>query len=71
MDNEYRKIKETLAVLDQECIAKEKAGARAKRRFESALFDLMEAERALGAALQKRTSFEGRHMDIIHANLKK
>jgi hypothetical protein len=68
MNNEQ--IKERLNDLDKECVVKEKAGAKAKRRFELALAALMEAERELGAVLQKRSAFEGRQ-DVLYPSLER
>ena len=51
---------------DQECDQLDSAIARAKTRFDLALFDLMQAERAHAAACQRRTAFEGRHQDLLN-----
>ena len=59
-----QEFKETVKRMDVECDKLDRAIARAKARFDSALFDLCQAERAHAAACQRRTAFEGRHDDL-------
>ena len=61
-----KECQETVKRLDSECDKLDSEIARAKARFDSALFDLMQAERAHAAAIQRRNAFEGRHQDLLH-----
>lgn len=54
--------KERMRELDREYKARERTRDAAKRRYELALADLMQAEHALGAIWQKRTAWEGMNL---------
>lgn len=57
--------KQGLKDLDAECARMDKAKSRAKIKFDSALSDLLAAERALSMSLQKRMAFEGKYQDAL------
>lgn len=58
--------KATVARMDQECDKLEYSAKAARARYEHALYELIQAERAHAAAIQRRTAFEGRHQDLLH-----
>lgn len=50
---------------DSECAKLNRSIQAARQRYETALFELIQAEREHAAACQRRTAFEGKYQDLL------
>jgi hypothetical protein len=58
-------VVEAVKQMDAECTRLDKSIQAARRRYEHALYELIQTERDHAAAIQRRTAFEGRHSDLL------